>query len=419
MGVDIQSVRGFNDILPAQMPAWQFIVDTATTVLTTAGFKQILVPIIEDTNLYKRGIGQETDVVSKEMFSFEDINKDMLSLRPEATAGIMRAIKENSLLRVNPLLKLYTIGPMFRRERPSKARYRQFYQINAEFVGDDSPYSDAELIVVASNILKSAGIECTLEINSIGCPECRATYKEALESYLESHLGTLCEDCQRRFITNPMRTLDCKEESCKSILRASPLISDYLDEQCVSRFETVLSLLGSVDVAFNREPRLVRGLDYYTGTAFEFTTSLLGRSKAIGGGGRYDGLLASIGGPNVSGVGFAFGLERLVESLPEETSKDKKLVCMIALGDEAQRASFPVIQKMRQEGIYTEARFSGSLKSQMKSANNSGARFVVIIGSNELEQRIVTIKDMVNHDQKQIDFDNLTFFLKERFKNGL
>lgn len=348
------------------------------------------------------------------MFSFQDINEDNVSLRPEATAGIMRAIQENTLLRSNPILKVYTVGPMFRRERPSKARYRQFYQINAELVGDDSPYNDADVIVTAVSILKAIGIESTLEINSIGCLECRAAYRTALKDYLSMWLSSLCEDCQRRFVTNPMRTLDCKEDRCRAILGQAPLILDYLDESCRSQFEAVLGLLDLAGISYQVNPKIVRGLDYYSRTAFEFTTELLGQSKAIGGGGRYDGLLKSIGGPDVSGIGFAFGIERLIESMMRNISSDRSLVYIAALGEEARRVAFPLIQNLRKYGILTETRFSGSLKSQMKNADKLNAAFVVMIGDNELSSGEYTVRDMKGSEQIQIAADQVISFLSER-----
>jgi histidyl-tRNA synthetase len=371
--------------------------------------------MLESTNLYRRSIGNSTDIVSKEMFSFQDINEDNVSLRPEATAGIMRAIKENSLLGKSPILKLYTIGPMFRRERPSKERYRQFWQINAELVGDISAYGDADTIITAARILKSLGIEATLEINSVGCKNCRSVYEADLKSYLVSVQEFLCDDCQRRLVVKPMRTLDCKETRCKALLESAPRILDFLDTPCKLRFEEIQELLTLVDVPFRINPDIVRGLDYYSGIAFEFTTETLGRSKAIGGGGRYEDLLSSIGGPNSPGIGFAFGVERLVASLNEFIPNEKS-VFIAALGTNAEIKAFELLQNLRSRGIPAEARLSGSLKSQMKIANKVGARFVIIIGSNELVSGNYTIRDMEKSSQEEISADRVGDFLNDYVK---
>ena len=274
---------------------------------------------MEKTELFVRGIGQVTDIVEKEMYTFEDHGGETLTLRPEATAGILRSVVEHSLLKKEPLLKLYTIGPMFRRERPSKGRFRQFFQIDAEVLGDDSPYTDAETIAAAHAVMTDIGaVGLIMEINSVGCVNCRAEYRSRLRGYFEEFLAEMCPDCQRRFHSNPLRILDCKVDRCIELAQGAPLISDALDKPCRDHFDAVQNSLAQLGVPCRTEPRMVRGLDYYTRTAFEVVHEELGRSKAVGGGGRYDNLVKELGGPDVSGIGFAIGLERLAMGLKDQ-----------------------------------------------------------------------------------------------------
>ena len=348
----IRLVKGFHDILPAETAKWSFMVSTARKSLERFGFREIVPPIMERTELFQRGIGEVTDIVEKEMYTFEDRSGESLSLRPEATAGVLRAVAEHSLLHKEPLLKLYCIGPMFRRERPSKGRFRQFFQINAEILGDDSPYTDAEAIAAAYAIMTDMGASgLMMEINSVGCPTCRSQYRTLLQDYFKEHLHALCPDCSRRYHTNPMRILDCKVAECARIVKDAPLITETLDESCNEHFKAVQRALEILEIPFRTEPRMVRGLDYYTRTAFEIVHQELGRSKAVGGGGRYDNLLKELGGPDASGIGFAIGLERLSLGIADDDPRFQRQidVYVAILGDDARDSGLTVVNRLRKK----------------------------------------------------------------------
>lgn len=407
----INLIKGFHDILPDQSQKWSFIVNKARSCLERFGFREIVTPVMERTELFQRGIGQATDIVEKEMYTFEDAGSESLSLRPEATAGILRAVVEHSMLRSEPVLKLFTIGPMFRRERPSKGRFRQFFQINAEILGDDSPLTDAETILASYTVLKDTGVsDFALELNSVGCKDCRHIYRLALVNYLNPWRSSLCPDCQRRMDANPMRILDCKEPECVAASREAPLITEYLDSSCRDHFECVKSALNSIGVQFRLEPRLVRGLDYYTRTAFEFVHAQLGRTKAIGGGGRYDSLIGELGGPDVSGVGFGLGIERLAMNLTDDNPAflRKIDVFLAIIGASALNPGFELVSRLRRSGLSVEARYSNmSLKAQMKVADRLGAQWVIMLGENELAEGKVTIRDMATKAQTQVGLDDI------------
>lgn len=403
----INLIKGFHDILPDHTPKWGFIVDTARSVLQRFGFREIVTPIMEKSELFQRGIGQSTDIVEKEMYTFTDISGDSLSLRPEATAGILRSVVEHSLLKHEPVLKVFSIGPMFRRERPSKGRFRQFFQINAEVLGDDSHLTDAETVFAASSIFQELGPEkFSVEINSVGCKKCRDQYRSELRKYLQPSVNKLCPDCQRRFETNPLRILDCKESECAIISRDAPLISDWLDLECQDHFKRTLEALDQIGVKYRQEPRLVRGLDYYSRTAFEFVHSQLGRTKAIGGGGRYDSLIGELGGPDVSGIGFGIGIERLAMNLPDENPvfRRKIDVFVATIGSGARGISFDLVNQLRSKGLSVDTRYSDmSLKAQMKTADRIGAQWVIMMGDNELAQGMVTVRNMKTKEQRLVE----------------
>jgi histidyl-tRNA synthetase len=412
----IRLVKGFHDILPDETTKWAFLVDTARACLERFGFREIIPPIMERTELFERGIGQVTDIVEKEMYTFEDRGGDSLSLRPEATAGILRAVAEHSLLRSDSLLKLYTIGPMFRRERPSKGRFRQFFQVNAEVLGDDSPYTDAETIAAAHSIMTSLGASgLMMEINSVGCPACRPAYRQRLREYLEPYLDELCADCRRRYDTNPLRILDCKVPRCSEIAQDAPVIVDSLDIPCLEHFQAVQKGLELLKIPYRLEPRMVRGLDYYTRTAFEIVHTELGRSKAVGGGGRYDSLLKELGGPDVSGIGFAIGLERLSMGISDDDERFARSidVYVAIVGETARDTAFGLINSLRTAGIAVEARYSStSLRGQMKVADRVGARKVIMIGDDELSRQEVTVRDMKTKEQTPVKLDAIGSYLQ-------
>jgi histidyl-tRNA synthetase len=412
----ITLVRGFHDILPDDGPKWSFITQTARGTLERFGFREILPPIMERTELFERGIGEVTDIVEKEMYTFEDRGGESLSLRPEATAGILRAVAEHSLLKKEPLLKVFCIGPMFRRERPSKGRFRQFYQIDAEVLGDDSPFTDAEVIAAAHTIMTDIGArDLTMEVNSVGCASCRADYKAALQAFLETYLDELCSDCRRRYELNPLRVMDCKVDRCQEIVRDAPLITDHLDSACRDHFDAVIRGLEVLDVRYRTEPRMVRGLDYYTRTAFEIVHEDLGRSKAVGGGGRYDSLLKELGGPDESGIGFAIGMERLAMGIPDDDPRFARSidVYLALLGETAQEAGLRMARDLRNAGVSVEARFnSRSLKAQMKTADRVGARKVIMVGEDEINRQEATVRDMSTKEQAQVGFDAIVDYLQ-------
>jgi len=399
----VRLIKGFHDVLPDETAKWAFIIQTARATLERFGFREIIPPVMERSELFERGIGQVTDIVEKEMYTFEDRNGDLVSLRPEATAGILRAVAEHTLLHRDALLKLYTVGPMFRRERPSKGRFRQFFQINAEVLGDDSPYLDAETIAAAYHIMNNIGAAgLIMEVNSVGCHRCRPVYREQLRQYLQDYLGELCPDCVRRYESNPMRILDCKVPRCVEIANGAPLISDSLDESCRVHFAEVCESLDALEIPYRLEPRMVRGLDYYTRTAFEIIHEELGKSKAVGGGGRYDNLLKELGGPDVSGIGFAIGVERLSMSLTDNDPRFARAMdCYVAiLGDRARAEGLRTVDRLRRAGFSAEARYVPmSLKAQMKLADKLGARKVIMLGEDELNRGEATVRDMRTKEQ--------------------
>ncbi|MEW6349805.1 MAG: histidine--tRNA ligase [Thermodesulfobacteriota bacterium] len=412
----ITLVKGFHDILPEDAPKWEFLIRTSAATLESFGFRQIVVPVMEKTELFVRGIGEVTDIVEKEMYTFEDRGGESLTLRPEATAGILRAVVEHSLLRKEPMLKLYTIGPMFRRERPSKGRFRQFFQIDAEVLGDDSPYTDAETIAAAHALMTNIGASgLVMEINSVGCSTCRADYRDRLRNYFEKCLGEMCRDCVRRFHTNPLRILDCKVDRCTELAQGAPLITNSLDKPCREHFGAVQNGLVQLGIPFRHEPRMVRGLDYYTRTAFEIVHEDLGRSKAVGGGGRYDNLVKELGGPDASGIGFAIGMERLAMGLKDSSDRFEPSidVYVAPLGESAREVAFQVAHRIRAAGIPTEIRYAAkSLKAQMKVADKLRARKVVMVGEDELARGEVTVRDMATKDQTSVHLDRIVNYLQ-------
>lgn len=412
----IKLVKGFHDILPDDSAKWSFILDSARTALERFGFTEIIPPIMERTELFARGIGEVTDIVEKEMYTFEDRGGESLSLRPEATAGILRAVAEHSLLRKDPLLKLYAIGPMFRRERPSKGRFRQFFQVDAEILGDDSPFTDAEAIAAAHAIVTDIGAtNLIMEVNSVGCRNCRSGYRTVLREYLEPYLDSLCGDCQRRYHTNPLRILDCKVPTCAEIALGAPVITESLDRPCREHFEGVQAALDTLGIPYRQEPRMVRGLDYYTRTAFEIVHGELGRTKAVGGGGRYDDLLRELGGPDVSGIGFAIGLERLAMGLDDEDSRFVRGIdaYVAILGDNAREQGFRVVHMLRRGGISVETRYAHmSLKAQMKVADKIHARRVIMIGEDELARQELTVRDMTTKQQITVRIEDIVNYFR-------
>lgn len=406
----IQAIRGMNDILPDQTPVWQYVESTVRKVLSQYGYQEIRMPIVEQTDLFKRSIGEVTDIVEKEMYTFEDRNGDSLTLRPEGTAGCVRAAEEHGLL-FNQTRRLWYTGPMFRHERPQKGRYRQFHQIGVECFGMAGPDIDAELLMLTARLWDELGLtaHARLEINSIGTSEARKVYRDALVSYLEQYHDELDEDSKRRLTTNPLRILDSKDPNTRKVLENAPSLSDYLDEESVAHFEQLKALLDAAGVAYTVNPALVRGLDYYGKTVFEWVTESLGAQGTICAGGRYDGLVQQLGGKPTVAVGFAMGLERLIllletlELIPDEVN-NRADVYVTAMGEQSVAPAMAIANTLRKalpgKVVITHCG-GGSFKSQMKKADRSGARYAVILGENEVANGTVGLKPLRDEQAQQ------------------
>lgn len=407
----LQSIRGMNDILPGDSPLWQYLENQVKAVLSQYGYREIRMPIVETTELFARGVGEHTDIVEKEMYTFNDRNGDSLTLRPEGTAGCVRAALQHGLLH-NQIQRLWYQGPMFRYERPQKGRYRQFFQIGVEAFGLAQADIDAELIVLTHRLFKKLGIleSLTLHINTLGSAEARSSYKKALVSYLEGFKDQLDEDSQRRLYVNPLRILDSKSSTTQQILNNAPQFDAFIDEESKRHFDDLCHILDASGVSYVINPRLVRGLDYYTKTVFEWMTDALGAQGTVCGGGRYDGLIPMLGGKPTPATGFAMGIERLLlllqtlDAVPSSIHKTVD-VYLVAAGDEAVKSSLALAEQLRTEldGIRLLMNCGGgSFKSQMKKADKSGASFALILGDDEAKARRVQIKDLHgNHPQTE------------------
>ena len=423
----IKSVRGTRDLLPPETALWNFVESTARDVFRTYNFQEIRTPIFEETQLFARSVGEETDIVSKEMYTWEDRGRaasekgQSLTLRPENTAGVVRAYIEHKLWERPGVQKLYYIGPQFRRERPQKGRYRQFYQIGAESIGpptagSESPLRDAEVLEMLATLLDRLGIKnWTLELNSVGCANDRAAYNEALRMALDPVKARMCADCQRRAVTNPLRVFDCKVPEDQPIIEKLPRISQYLDEPCRAHFSAVQDILKSVGVPFVLNDRLVRGLDYYTRTAFEFTHGALGAQNAILGGGRYDGLSESLGGPQAPGIGFAIGEDRVVLALQEAAGQMAKPadVYIAPFGAGMNREAARLARELRQAGIVVDlGDESFRLKKSLETASKLGARFALIVGENEVQSGTFALKHLGSGQQQSVPRSELAGRIK-------
>jgi len=417
----IQLIRGFRDILPGESDRWQVIEDTARAVLSDFGFREIRIPILEKTELFARSIGEDTDIVEKEMYTFEDRKGDLVTLRPEATASIVRSYIQHKLYAGDPFHKLFTTGPMFRRERPQKGRYRQFYQINAEVLGSDSPLIDAQLVFILKILFSKLGVsDTTAHINSLGCPVCRLAFKKALMEYVVGMDVELCADCARRKTKNPLRLLDCKVPSCREAMAQAPDMVAFLCPDCREHFQRFKAALTVLGVAYVPDPRLVRGLDYYTRSTFEIQTHALGAQNAIAGGGRYDGLVKALGGPEIPATGFAIGLDRLAEILKkdDELPTGNPKVFIAAIGRESQEKAFEWVCRLNEKGIPAEMDFGDrGLKAQMKRADKLASRYVIIIGEEELSEKTAVLRDMGEARQEAVPFSMLMQTVIERIVN--
>jgi histidyl-tRNA synthetase len=402
--VAISGIKGFNDILTGEVEKWQHIEAVARKVFELYGFAEIRVPILEKTELFARSIGDATDIVEKEMYSFVDKGGNQVTMRPEGTAGVMRAFIEHKLHAADPVTKLYYMGPMFRYERPQKGRYRQFHQIGAEVTGVMGPAIDAQVLTMLCHFFAELGLtEPRLEINSLGCPECRPVYRRALKEFLRGKLELLCDDCKRRFETNPLRILDCKATGCKEATQGAPSVLDYLDNGCAEHFSRTRHYLEEAGTAYTVNPRMVRGLDYYTRTTFELVTGLLGAQSAVAAGGRYDGLISDLGGPNLPGIGFAMGVERVALLLAEKDFKKRPDLFIAALGEAAQDLAFRLMCALQRLNVSVEIDYEGkSLKSQMRRSDKFNARFTLIIGEDELGKGRAILKNMSAGTQEEV-----------------
>jgi histidyl-tRNA synthetase len=406
----MQAVRGMKDVWPAEAAKWRRIESTARRVLAAFGFGEVKTPVLEKTELFARSIGEATDIVEKEMYTFPDRSGDSLTMRPEATAGVVRAFLESKLYGQPGPHKLFLLGPMFRHERPQKGRLRQFHQIDAEVLGDDGPQSDAELIVMLAHLLEELGLAgVVIKLNSLGCPGCRPAYRRALAEFLEAQRGRLCEDCRRRLETNPLRVLDCKVAGCAEAAAGAPAVLDHLDDDCREHFRAVREMLALAGVAHEIDPRLVRGLDYYTRTTFEAIAGELGAQNAVAGGGRYDGLVEQLGGPPTGAIGFAFGLERLAMLVPDagEAAAGPELF-IAAMGRAPRRLAFLAAAELRKGGHWVEmSPADKSLKAQMRQANKVNARRVLILGESELAADAGQLKHMQSGEQSPAGLNGL------------
>lgn len=414
--MSIQAIKGVKDVLPDDAPLWQHLETIARKLFEDYGFTEIRVPIFEYTELFARSIGTSTDIVEKEMYTFEDRDGRKITLRPEGTAGVVRAFIEHKLYTDKQLAKLYYLGPMFRHERPQKGRYRQFYQIGVEALGIDHPHVDIEVLAMLHTLfdrLKISGLR--LQINSLGDAACRDTYRDALKKYLQAKLPTLCGDCQRRYETNPLRVLDCKVDADK--FTDSPVMLDYLCAPCKEHFAIVETGLKKLGIPFEVNPRLVRGLDYYTRTTFELVMGHLGAQNTVAAGGRYDGLVKEIGGPATAGIGFALGVERAISLMdPASAEVQKPSLFIAALGGEAVASVMPLINTLRLSGIRVDTDYTGaSLKSQMKKADKSGAGHTLIIGEEEMKNGKAIIRNMQTKEQSEVSLETITEELTAMF----
>ena len=409
MGLITKAIRGTQDVLPNDSYKWQHVEGVIRQVCDAFGYKEIRTPVFEHTELFARGVGDTTDVVQKEMYTFEDKGGRSITLRPEGTAGVARAILEHGLHNGALPLKAYYFTSCYRYEKPQAGRLREFHQFGAELYGASEPYADAEMIMLADETLKMIGLDgIELQLNSIGCPECRAKYHAALKEYFSSHIDELCPTCRDRLERNPMRILDCKSPVCSGIAEGAPVILDYICDDCRAHFEKVQELLTSCGIKFSINPQIVRGLDYYSRTVFEFVSKDLGAQATVCGGGRYDGLTKQLSDTEIPAIGFAMGLERIMlilekkqNILPDQKTCD---IYIASMGDRGAHKAFELVSDLRQEGFYAECDMMGrSLKAQMKYADKIGARFSMVLGDNELDTNKAVLKNMTDGSKTEVE----------------
>jgi histidyl-tRNA synthetase len=415
----INAPRGVRDILPEESWKWAFVLQKTMEIAEKYAYNEIHLPLFEHTELFSRGIGETTDVVEKEMYTFEDRGGRSLTLRPEATASMVRAYLQNKMQNGVQPEKLWCAGPMFRYERPQKGRYRQFWQLDFEALGTSNPMVDVEVISIALGLFRNLGLSnLDVVINSVGCPVCRPDYREKLKSYFEARVDDLCDTCRNRLDRNPLRILDCKNPKCREVTEDAPDIYESLCPECKEHFDMVMKGLSALNIHYQLDKRLVRGLDYYTKTAFEILSGELGAQNAVCGGGRYDNLSESIGGPSLPGVGFAAGLERIVLIMEQQGCSFGNApgidVYVIAADKNIQVEAMSLVWQLREQDIRADMDFMArGMKAQFKSAVNKGASHVCILGGDELERGVVTVKDLSKGEQTEISRDQLISFIKQ------
>ena len=415
-----QKPKGTVDILPEETVIWHKMEEIIRDCTKNAGFREIRIPTFELSGVYKRGVGQTTDIVQKEMFTLSDRGENTeMCLRPEGTAGVVRSVIENGLYNEAMPLKLYYIGPFFRYEKPQAGRSREFYQFGVEMFGAESAYADASVIALASKVLHKIGVGTSLHINSIGCPKCRPLYRQALVDYFEGKKDELCPTCRERLKTNPLRILDCKSPICSEIAAGAPKTIDYLCEDCGAHFDALQQSLTALEIPYTVDPKIVRGLDYYVRTVFEFISEDIGAQSTVCGGGRYDGLVEQLDGPKLCGIGFGMGLTRLALALKTLAAEGKTelpvnaspVLYIAPMGEKAAVYALAAVEKLRNKGIYAECDIaSRSLKAQMKYADKIGAEYVLVVGDNELESGKALLKNMRDKDdRREVELDHLPF----------
>lgn len=411
--------RGTNDIMPCDAAKWQYIEDKTKKICKNFGFSEIRTPVFEHTELFERGVGDTTDVVQKEMYTFLDKGDRSITLRPEGTAGAARAFLEHNLYAEALPAKLFYNITCYRYEKPQAGRLREFHQFGVECYGAKGPAIDAEVISLAGTVLSELGIPgLKLNINSIGCPTCRSKYNEVLRGYFKNHLETLCETCKSRYEKNPLRILDCKSPVCKEIGESAPMLLDYICDECSEHFESVKKYLDAAGIEYNIDPTIVRGLDYYTKTVFEFKTQLAGTQGTVCGGGRYDGLIEELGGSSIPGIGFAMGIERIIlamedaGSMPEfDTAPD---LFVAVLGEKADTYSMKLINEFRKNDVSVVRDYLGrSLKAQMKYADKMGVKYTVVLGDNEIDEGVAKLKNMATGEAVDVKLDEISRIINE------
>ena len=411
--------KGTKDVLPSESYKWQYVESVAREVAELFHIQELRTPTFEHTELFQRGVGDTSDIVTKEMYTFKDKGDRSITLKPEGTAGAVRSFIENGMANGVLPAKMYYITPAFRYERPQAGRLREFHQFGVEIFGAKSAQTDAEAILIADTLLKKLGIQVQLYINSIGCPTCRAEYNRALKAFFAPHLDGLCYDCKTRYEKNPLRLLDCKEENCKKVNADAPKMLDYLCQECKEHFESVKACLDLAGVAYEIDPRIVRGLDYYTRTVFEFVSTSIGAQGTVCAGGRYDKLIQELGGNPTPAVGFAGGLERLLIVM-EQTGVEIPLskmptVYLAGMDDECRKKAFEIATKLRRAGIIAEIDYmERSVKAQFKYADKIHAKFVAVIGGNELLDGVMSVKNMSTGESEKVAFENATAYFQDK-----